>query len=75
MITKMLDSIRGKPDGNDGVDNVKEEGGDDVKVYVSSNGSLYVKAHELAHSRAWREKVKKLRDADLTGRNRQVRDG
>ena len=67
MITKILDSIRGKPDAN--------EGGDDVKVYVSSNGSLYVKAHELAHSRAWRAKVKKLRDADLTGRNRQVRDG
>ena len=41
---------------------------DRPKVYVRRNGSLYVKGQELAKSAAWREKVGRLADADLTGR-------
>jgi len=66
MITKVLHAIRGKPSAN--------EDDDRVKVYVSRNGSLYVKGYELAHSASWRAKVKELIDADLTGRNKQEGD-
>ena len=63
MITKVLDALHLRPTAS--------KDSDHVKVHVSGNGSLYVKGHELAQSRAWRKKVNELIDADLTGRNRQ----
>ena len=65
VLTKVFDVLRRKQDTSEN---------DDVKVYVTPNGSLYVKGHELAHNAAWRAKVKELIDADLTGRNKQERD-
>jgi hypothetical protein len=66
MITRVFDALRRKQNGSENYDH--------VKVYVSRNGSLYVKGHELAHSAAWRAKVKELIDADLTGRNKKECD-
>ena len=62
MITKVIGTLRRSKSSN------KEE---QVRVYVSRDGSVYVKGRELAHNAAWRAKVKKLIDADLTGRNKQ----
>ena len=42
-----------------------------VRVYVRHNGSLYIKGNELARNAAWRKKVKNMREADLTGRNKK----
>lgn len=66
MITKVLDTIRRKQHASDNDDH--------VKVYVSRNGSLHVKGHELAQNAAWRAKVKELLDADLTGKNKPERN-
>ena len=69
MIAKVLRAIRRRQ-------NASENNGDRIKVYVSSNGSLRVKGHELAQNAEWRAKVKQLIDADLTGRNKpRHRDG
>ena len=69
MTTKLLRAIRRRL-------NASKNNDDKVKVYVTSNGSLYVKGRELAQNAAWREKVKQLIDADLTGRNKPGhRDG
>ena len=67
VLTKVFDVLRRKQDTSEN-DDVN------VKVYVTPNGGLYVKGHELAHNAAWRAKVKELIDADLTGRNKQERD-
>ena len=67
MLTKVFDVLRRKQttSGDDDVN---------IKVYVSPNGSLHVKGHELAHNAAWRAKVKQLIDADLTGRGKKESD-
>ena len=66
MITKMLENIRRMQNAS--------EDEDHVKVYVTRNGGLRVKGHELAQNAAWRAKVQEMIDADLTGKNRQERD-
>ena len=65
MITKILNAIRRK--------RTTSENQDQIKVYVTNGGRLYVKGNELAQSPAWRAKVKGLIDADLTGQ--QEREG
>ena len=67
VLTKVFDVLRRKQDTGESEDV-------DVKVYVTPNGSLYIKGHELAHNAAWRAKVNELIDADLTGRNKLERD-
>lgn len=66
MITKVMGVLRRNQNTS--------ENDKHIKVYVSHNGSVYVKGHELAHNAAWKAKVKELIDADLTGRNRLERD-
>ena len=66
MITKVLGALHLKPNSS--------KNDDRVKVYVSNNGGLYVKGHELADNAAWRAKVKALIDADLTGRGKRESD-
>lgn len=67
VLTKVFDVLRRKQETSKNADV-------NVKVYVTPNGSLYVKGHDLAHNAAWRAKVKELIDADLTGRNKPERD-
>lgn len=64
MLAKVYEALRRKQDAGES-DEIN------VKVYVTPNGSVYVKGHELAHNAAWRAKVNKLIDADLMGRNEQ----
>ena len=66
MITKVMSAFRRSQNAS--------EDEERVKVYVSRDGSMYVKGRELARNAAWRAKVKELIDADLTGRNRPERD-
>ena len=61
-IVKVLNAIRRQP---------KDSEDDRPRVYVSRNGSLYVKGDELIRSAWWRKKVMDLIDADLMGRTKQ----
>ena len=71
MLTRVKNALRRNQ--NDG-ENDEPTNTEPIKVYVSHNGSVYVKGRELAQNTAWKAKVKELMDADLTGRNEQERD-
>ena len=71
MITRVKNALRRNQTDSE---NDEPTSAEPIKVYVSHNGGVYVKGHELAQNTAWRAKVKELIDADLTGRNVQERD-
>ena len=71
MITKVKNALRRNQNDSESDKSINKE---PIKVYVSHNGSVYVKGDELAQNTAWKAKVKELIDADLTGRNVLERD-
>ena len=40
-----------------------------VRIYLTDGGNMYVRGEDLAQNPAWREKVRQLIAADLTGKN------